>query len=91
MITKSGYMLTAQAVADTEMPKEVRIALVERLVSLYKQDNDNFKEDEFRFLCRVYRCKHEDCDSVEAGRVVDHYEHVATVHRDSTAKMCLTD
>lgn len=78
LITKSGYVLTAQAIAETDMPKEVRVALVERLVKLYKQDNPNFKEDEFRFLCRVYRCK--DCENVEAGRIVDHYEHISTVH-----------
>jgi hypothetical protein len=77
-MTKSGYVLTADAIGQTEMPPDVRIALVERLVSLYKQDNAKFDADRFRFMARVFKCKN--CDEVTTDRLANHHEHTAQVH-----------
>jgi hypothetical protein len=79
-IHKSAFVGTAQAISSTEMPDEVRITLVEKLVRLYSQLNSDFRADEFRFQCRVYLCKN--CDTITAGPLTNHKNHNSESHSD---------
>jgi len=84
VITKNAFILTASAIAETEMEDDVRIALVERLVKNFAPANAKFDANRFRFACKVYRCKicPEDSPTTVAGDIKKYWKHVFDAHPD---------